>query len=168
MRTKISFLVLALLALVSFGAGTADAQTATFPAGCTSALGYSVTTGNPCNGTSTATIGPLPGCTTALGYSTVDGRPCSGGSVAINFLAGCNSIYGYSTISGLPCNGTGTVSMPSTGGGGGGTYTPPINYTPGFPTTGYGGDLLINILFLGSSALIAALGLHFFARRDNA
>src|SRR5579862_4146056 len=77
---------------------SANAQSASYPNGCTSALGYSVTTGQTCNGNSNATIGPLPGCSTALGYSTANGAPCSGGPFAISYLAGCSSTSGYSTI----------------------------------------------------------------------
>lgn len=45
------------------------------PAGCTSATGYSSTTGMPCAGAN------LPaGCTSTAGYSPVSGVPCNGGS----------------------------------------------------------------------------------------
>jgi hypothetical protein len=47
---------------------------ATYPAGCTSATGYSATTGLSC-----ATVSTLPtGCTSAAGYSPVTGQICSG------------------------------------------------------------------------------------------
>jgi hypothetical protein len=47
---------------------------ATYPAGCTSATGYSTTTGLSC-----ATVSTLPtGCTSATGYSPVTGQICSG------------------------------------------------------------------------------------------
>ncbi|MFZ2150336.1 MAG: hypothetical protein WAV15_04215 [Minisyncoccia bacterium] len=128
------------------GAPSASAQTASFPSGCASGLGYSVTTGNSCNGNSTAYMGFLPGCSSALGYSVVSGSPCSGGPVAIPYLNGCSSIYGYSIINGWVCNG-------ATFGPGGGTV-----YSPGLPTTGYGGNALNNILLLAVSGLIAFLG----------
>lgn len=162
MRTKAFLLVLALVLLGSAGVGadSAGAQSATFPAGCGSGLGYSVSTGNPCNGTNTATIGFLPGCTSALGYSTTNGVPCSGGSVAIQWLSGCSSSLGYSVANGMPCNGTATASLVMSP-----AYYPPA---PGFPITGLGGNALANILFLGSSALVAALGLIYMSRKQNA
>ena len=165
MKTKIFSLVLSFVVLfgvIGFaGAERANAQTASFPAGCSSALGYSVTTGNPCNGRSTATMS-VPGCTTALGYSTVNGAACSGGDVAISYLAGCSSIYGYSIITGMPCNGTsvayvvgGGVGIPGNVGGSTGT--------PGFPTTGFG-DNMTNIVLLAVSGLIASLGIVYLVR----
>lgn len=159
MRTKLFIVVLALVFLGALGGADIASAQATFRAGCDSALGYSITNGSPCNGTSTATMGPLPGCSTALGYSITSGAPCSGGSVAISYLGGCTSIYGYSTVTGRPCNGTtiATVLVP--------TYVPP---SPGFPTTGQGGEALPNLLYLGSSLLIAALGIGFLARKRNA
>src|SRR3989338_7099516 len=112
--TKKFFIFVLLLAfalgIAFIGAGSTYAQTATFPSGCSSALGYSVTTGLPCNGTATATIGPLPGCTTALGYSVTNGTPCSGIGVALPYLAGCTSIFGFSAITSQPCNGTAVAS----------------------------------------------------------
>jgi hypothetical protein len=83
--------------------------------------------------------------------------PCSGGSVAIDWLAGCSSILGYSTINGMPCNGSATA-----------TLAIPIPSVPGLPTTGSGGNALVNILFLGSSALVAGLGLRLMSRKENA
>ena len=73
MKNKILFTFLSLaivFGVASFsGAQTAHAQVApTFPVGCTSNLGYSVTNGTPCNGTGVATLN-IPGCATALGYS---------------------------------------------------------------------------------------------------
>lgn len=147
---------------VNVNAQTTTTTPPTFPAGCSSALGYSITNGLPCSGTGTATVGPLPGCTTALGYSTTNGVPCSGGTTAINFLAGCSSIYGYSTITGSPCNGTSTVSnLPGTGTGGTGG-------TPGLPTTGDGGNSFNNLLLMISSGLIALVGVSYIVfRRTN-
>ena len=50
----------------------------TYPAGCTSASGYSVTTGLACSG------GVLPvGCTSTSGYSSATGLPCSGGAPVV-------------------------------------------------------------------------------------
>ncbi len=159
---KIDIFSLVLSIAVIFGAigftgvQSANAQTASFPAGCASGLGYSVTTGNPCDGTSTAIMGFLPGCPSALGYSTANGAPCSGGSVAIAYLAGCSSIYGYSTINGWACNGA--------------TFGPAVGgtiYSPGFPTTGFGGNALSNILLLAVSGLIASFGLMYLTRPSH-
>ncbi|MFA5747072.1 MAG: hypothetical protein WC926_03275 [Candidatus Paceibacterota bacterium] len=47
--------------------------TGTYPAGCTSSVGYSPTTGLPC---SSATL--PAGCTSSVGYSPTTGLPCSG------------------------------------------------------------------------------------------
>lgn len=151
-----TFVFLLVVGLGFMGAGVASAQTATFPAGCTSALGYSITTGLACNGTATATIGPLPGCSTALGFSITTGAPCSGGPIAISFLAGCTSVFGYSTISGAPCNGTTVVSLPT------GTPLPPV-----LPTTGAGGGALKNVILLMTSGMIAALGVSRFVKRTE-
>lgn len=169
MKTKIFSLVLSFAVMFGvmgiLGVGVASAQTASFPSGCSSALGYSITTGDPCNGTNTATIS-VPGCYTALGYSTINGAACSGGDVAISYLAGCSSIYGYSVITGMPCNGTNIASIP---GGGGAVVTPGGNVsgtvtTPGFPTTGLGGNAMNNIILLAASGLVASLGIVFLAR----
>ena len=164
-----SFFLLALiLSGVGLAAQDASAQTPvpnpfpTFPAGCSSAIGYSVTTGLPCNGTSAAAT-LQPGCPTVLGYSTVNGTPCSGISVALPYLAGCSSIYSFSTITGAPCNGTAFVSMfPPT--------TPPVVIItdPGLPTTGAGGNALSNILALLSSGVVMVIGSAFLARKYRA
>ncbi len=116
-----------------------------FPDGCASGLGYSATTGKPCNGESTPTERYVTGCNSALGYSSTDGAPCSGGNVALNWLLGCTSTFGYSSISGEPCNGTDIASLGSGG-------------APGLPTTGFGGDVLQNILLLLFSAGIMSIG----------
>ena len=148
-----------LLALV-FGFGSVQDVSAqafpSFPTGCTSALGYSVTNGTPCNGTSFATMN-IAGCSTALGYSITTGAPCSGISVAIPYLAGCTSIYSYSTISGVACNGTSVASVQSS--------TPlPI---PGLPTTGAGGNAFTNMMLLLSSGVVALMGSIYFIRKSR-
>ena len=51
-------------------------STGTFPAGCTSAAGFSTTTGLACT---TATTFPA-GCVSALGFSPTTGASCAGGS----------------------------------------------------------------------------------------
>ena len=138
------------------GINKAIAQTASFPNGCSSALGYSVTTALPCNGTSVATNMFMPGCDSALGYSTTDGRPCSGGSVAISWLAGCSSVIGYSDITGLPCNGTFVA-----------TTTIPTPTIPGLPRTGFGGNVLINIIVLLSAGLVGALSFVYAKNKTS-
>ncbi|MBI3888699.1 hypothetical protein HY311_02815 [Candidatus Nomurabacteria bacterium] len=163
MKNKIAFLVV--LLLVVFGTGlanlnVANAQVSNFPAGCVSALGYSITTGIPCSGTGTATNGPLPGCTTPLGYSITNGVPCSGSSVVLQYLAGCTSTSGYSTIdTSRLCNGTVASSIPVTIPGG--------TTTPGLPRTGAGGNALGNILVLLVSGLGALAGTIYLVRKPN-
>jgi len=157
MKNKILFTFLS-LALVFGAVGFAGVQTASaqafpsFSAGCTSNWGYSVINGNPCNGTSSATMS-LPGCATPLGYSLTTGAACSGVSVAIPYLAGCTSIYGFSTISGVACNGTNVVQSTT------------VITTPYLPTTGAGSDALVNLFLLLSSAVVAIIGGFYLVRR---
>jgi hypothetical protein len=140
-----TLIVTLFVAGITFGnVQTTEAQTVTFPSGCSSALGYSVTNGSPCTGSSTVIPRFMSGCTTALGYSITNGLPCSGSSVALQWLAGCTSLVGYSTIDSAPCNGTSVATAEST--------------TPGFPTTGAGGNAPLNIILLLSSAIIAIMG----------
>jgi hypothetical protein len=146
MKNKIlfTFLSLALVfGVVGFtGTQIVHAQVApNFPVGCTSNLGYSVTNGSPCNGTSYATMN-ISGCTTALGYSVTTGTPCDGSSVAIQYLAGCSSINGLSSISGVACDGTSS-----------GVAT--VVTTPGLPVTGAGANALVNIALLFALAIVA-------------
>jgi hypothetical protein len=171
MTNKLFSLVLSFaLILAGFGVfSVANAQVATpvpfptFPAGCSSALGYSITTGLPCSGTSVATSMPA-GCTTALGFSVTSGVPCSGTSVALPYLAGCLSIFGFSSITSQPCNGTafaeGTVVTPP--------VTPPVVVVPGLPTTGAGGSAAVNIALLVGSGLISLFGIAYLAKRRGA
>lgn len=159
MKNKIlfTFLSLALVfGVVGFaGAQVAHAQVApTFPVGCTSNLGYSVTNGYPCNGTSFATMN-VSGCTTALGYSVTTGAPCDAASVAIPYLAGCTSIYGFSSISGAACNGTNVIQS-TTG-----------VTTPGLPVTGAGSNALVNTILLLSSALVALVGVSYLVKKSK-
>src|SRR3989344_4710175 len=51
----------------------------TYPAGCTSGVGFSSTTGQPCTGTS-STVYPA-GCTSSAGYSPTTGASCATGAV---------------------------------------------------------------------------------------
>jgi len=46
----------------------------TYPAGCTSAVGFSTTTGAPCS----TTVTYPEGCTSAVGFSPTTGAPCAG------------------------------------------------------------------------------------------
>jgi hypothetical protein len=164
MKNKIIFSIVSLVMVMVLGIGfininSAGAQVSSFPAGCSSALGYSVTTSLPCNGTSVATNGPLLGCSTALGYSVVNGTPCSGASFAIFYLAGCTSTDGYSIYDGKPCNGTAVATMP--------VVVPPPTTTPGLPTTGYRGNALENMLLLAISGFIAISGLVYIGRKPS-
>jgi hypothetical protein len=98
------------LVVASFAAIQPAFADQAFPAGCSSALGNSVTTGSPCNGTPTATQ-LSAGCTSPIGYSTVNNMPCSGTSIALQYLGGCSSVYGYSVATGAPCNGTTVATL---------------------------------------------------------
>jgi hypothetical protein len=172
------------------GASLAQAQTVTtYPAGCSSSMGYSVTTGIPCSESSVmqttpySTAVPPAGCSSALGYSVTNGAPCSGTSTVIpRFLGGCSSALGYSTVNGVPCSGSTTVlqwlkgcssiygystidGMPCNG-----TLTvqnapmTTIPTTPGLPTTGSGGNALLYTLTLALSAIFAIAGSVYLIR----
>ena len=156
MKTKIlSIALIFVLFLTVFSIKTADAQSVSFPDGCASALGYSISTGRPCSGTRSVINGPINGCATALGYSVTTGRPCSGGDEALSYLAGCTSIYGYSTRTGQPCNGTNVAYLSRT-------------TTPGLPRTGYAGDILLNILLLSVTGLLAFSGIYYLSKEIKA
>jgi len=160
MKNKIlfTFLSLALVfGVVGFaGAQNVHAQTVpTFPVGCTSNLGYSVTNGFPCNGTSYATMN-IAGCTTALGYSLTTGAPCDAAAVAIPYLAGCTSIYGFSSISGAACNGTNVIQT-----------TVGVVTTPGLPVTGAGSNAFANMVLLLSSAIVAVVGGVYLVKKSK-
>jgi hypothetical protein len=157
MKTKIISMSLFLAVVFVFGFANienANAQSVTYPEGCSSALGYSVTTGRTCNGKSTPINAPMPGCTTALGYSVTTGEPCSGSSEALQYLAGCTSLYGYSTFTGRPCNGT-SVAVPIPG------------TTPGLPRTGNSGNSFANVLLLLTSGLVAVLGGVYLSKQSK-
>ena len=72
----------------------------TYPAGCTSAVGFSSTTGLPCSGAVTYPAG----CTSAVGYSITTGLLCAG--EAVTYPEGCTSAVGFSPTTGLSCAGT--------------------------------------------------------------
>ncbi len=155
MKKTLIFAALSLVLILSGFGVVGVASAASFPAGCSSGLGYSVTNGAPCSGTSTVKTG-VAGCDTALGYSVTNGDPCSGGSSAIFFLNGCTSVQGYSTIDGHACNGT-TVATPVTGGVSTGG-------TPGFPTTGGSGSPILNMILLLTSGALALVGSTYLVR----
>ena len=160
-----SFLLFIMLVVGFAGINLAGhkAQAADFPDGCSSALGYSTTTGSPCNGTiNSPIIGFLPGCTSALGYSTTNGVACSGSSVAILMIAGCSNSMGYSTETGVACNGT-AVATPVVI-----TPLPPTpTPTPGLPLTGFGGNAQTNINSLLALGIIISLGALYFVRKPR-
>lgn len=162
MKNKIVFSLLSFAlvfgAIGFIGAQTAHAQVApSFPVGCTSNLGYSVTNGTPCNGSSFATTS-ISGCATALGYSVTTGIPCDGNATAISYLAGCTSIYGFSNISGAACDGT-TTGLTTVV-----TTTP----TPGLPVTGTGSNALLNIVLLLASATLVVVGSMYVFKKQKA
>lgn len=158
MKNKILSIFLSLAVImvgVAFiGADRAEAQTASFPAGCSSGLGYSVTTGNPCNGKINASSNPMPGCNSAFGYSITNGAPCSGTSTAIFSMAGCSSMYGYSVIDARACNGTNVAIS-----------APTFPTTPGgFPRTGEGSPMGV-LATLAGSGLAAIFGSVYLSRK---
>lgn len=156
MKNKLLVSVFLVTLIVSgiafFGTQPTQAQVAYFPPGCSSALGYSVTTGAACSGTPIGIPRFPEGCTTALGYSVTTDLPCSGSSIAIQWLAGCSSLIGYSTIDGAPCNGTPIATTSE-------IIPPPITITsPGLPVTGAGGNAFWNVVLLLFSGTVAVMG----------
>ena len=58
----------------------------------------------------TVSVGTFPaGCTSATGFSSTTGLPCSG-AVVTTFPAGCTSATGFSSTTGLPCSTTPVVT----------------------------------------------------------
>jgi hypothetical protein len=81
------------LAVVSNGSVSGN-----FPAGCTSAAGYSTVTGQPC--TSNASL--PAGCTSSAGFSPVTGASCSGSSTpSTGGLSGTVGDLSYTLVSGI-------------------------------------------------------------------
>ncbi len=79
--------------------GAAAVVTGNFPAGCSSATGFSSTTGASC----ATVVASFPaGCSSATGFSSTTGASCA---VATSFPAGCTSSVGFSTTTGASCNG---------------------------------------------------------------
>jgi hypothetical protein len=92
----------------SRAAWVGGAVSGNFPAGCSSASGFSSTTGMPCSG------GSYPaGCASGSGFSTTTGMPCSG---AGSLPAGCATASGYSSTTGVPCTTTTGVAPSGTNG----------------------------------------------------
>jgi hypothetical protein len=77
-----------------------------FPAGCTSAVGYSATTGQLCSG---ASLFPA-GCTSALGYSPTTGQACNGTVVSTPSASGEGSM----SLSSAPVSLTSNVGQSDT------------------------------------------------------
>ncbi|MFA4975494.1 MAG: peptidoglycan-binding domain-containing protein [Candidatus Paceibacterota bacterium] len=88
--------------------------TGNYPAGCSSAVGYSTTTGVKCD--SVSTTYPA-GCSSAVGYSTTTGVKCD--SVVASYPAGCSSAVGYSSTTGTKCDGVVTTTPTGLTGGAG-------------------------------------------------
>jgi peptidoglycan hydrolase-like protein with peptidoglycan-binding domain len=72
-----------------------------FPAGCTSAAGYSTVTGQPC----TSIPAGLPaGCSSTVGYSPTTGAKCDGGSTGTPSTGGLSGTVGsldYTLVAGI-------------------------------------------------------------------
>jgi peptidoglycan hydrolase-like protein with peptidoglycan-binding domain len=79
-----------------------------YPAGCTSSVGYSSTTGVLC---ATGVVAYPAGCTSAAGYSITTGKSCAG---VVTYPAGCTSSVGFSSTTGVSCA-TGVTTTSSTG-----------------------------------------------------
>jgi len=68
----------------------------TYPAGCTSNMGYSSTTGLPCSGAVNLPAGCYPG----NAFSITTGLPCS----TVSLPLGCTTTIGYSPTTGVKCD----------------------------------------------------------------
>ncbi len=105
---KIFSLTLGLaVALIAIGYSAPSANAQTLPAGCSSNVGYSTSSGVSCNG---ALVVPV-GCSSTAGFNTSTGLPCNGASsISANggmlLPTGCSSTVGFSTADGRPCNGS--------------------------------------------------------------
>ncbi len=85
------------------------APVVTYPEGCTSAVGFSPTTGLSCAGV----VSYPEGCTSAVGFSPTTGLSCAG--EVVTYPEGCTSAVGFSPTTGLSCAGTTTVVAPAEG-----------------------------------------------------
>ena len=75
---------------------------ASYVPGCTPTSNYSITTGQPCNGSGTNSGGyysSIPGCTASTNYSPITGQSCAGGSVLGQYANSNNNTS--AVISGL-------------------------------------------------------------------
>ena len=145
------------------------AQTTTlptgFPAGCTSAIGYSTLTGQACS-----TLGLPVGCTAAVGYSTTTGQSCT----VSGFPAGCTSVAGYSITTGQPCSGT-ITTIGGTGfivNGQTGDFSATLNPTPADGVKVYAGEnkdmvLGIQVRAIGSDISVQRVALDFNQMPSN-
>ncbi len=68
----------------------------TYPAGCTSNMGYSSTTGLSCSGS----VNLPAGCYSGNAFSVTTGLPCS----IVSLPLGCTTIMGYSPTTGIKCD----------------------------------------------------------------
>ncbi len=84
-------------------AAIGGAVSGNFPAGCTSAAGFSSTTGMSC--AAGPSMGLPAGCSSSVGFSPLTGAKCSGG-----FPAGCTSAVGFSSTTGMSCAAGGSAS----------------------------------------------------------
>lgn len=89
-----------------------------FSAGCSSASGFSSTTGLPCNNLSANTFAPA-GCTNASGFSPVTGGACY--AVSAGLPAGCSAGALFSSTTGASCTGAVVVTNNGPLQGGAGT-----------------------------------------------
>src|SRR3989344_4866198 len=91
-------------AVAQINAGIVLPGPGTFPAGCSSASGFSTTTGLSCG------LSLPAGCTSTAGFSPTTGASCSSGT---SLPAGCMPGYLFSSTTGASCSGG---STPSTSG----------------------------------------------------
>jgi len=130
-------------------------NSANFPAGCTSTVGFSTTTGASCANA----VGAYPaGCTSSVGFSPTTGGSCA---TTTTLVPGCNSYVGFSPTTGASCatgvtsnlptnpTGAGNISADSILGGFANTIVgvgDQNHQVAGFQLTGAGGgsDLTLN------------------------
>ena len=79
----------------------------TYPDGCSSSTGFSVTTGQPCN--TGGSMGLPDGCTSTAGFSTTTGQPCN---ASVPTIPGCEPGFTFSPETGQSCDGS---AAPATG-----------------------------------------------------
>lgn len=89
-----------------------------FPAGCTSASGFSATTGLSCVSLSANTFAP-PGCTNASGFSPITGGAC----YAVSSTGPCSAGALFNSTTGASCSATPVTPVVSTSGEGSVTVT---------------------------------------------